>query len=265
MLKSINLERPIAFIDLETTGIRYYADRIVEFSVLKIRPDGTEEYKSRRVNPEIPIPVEASSVHGITNADLEGEPTFRQLSKGIYEFIDHCDLSGFNILDFDLPLLENEFKRAGIEFSRDNRQIIDTMTIYHKKVPYDPNVKRNLEAAYLFYCGKELKDAHSADSDVRACVEILDGQLDMYDDLPRDVLSLCSIYSSDRENYVDIVGKIVWLGEEASFNFGKHKGRSLREITSEYPDYLEWILGQDFSPEVIEIVTNALEGEFPER
>ena len=265
MLKNINLERPIAFIDLETTGLRYYTDRIVEFSVLKIKPDGTEEYKSRRVNPEMPIPSEASSVHGITNVDLEEEPTFRQLAKGICEFMDGCDLSGFNILDFDLPLLENEFKRTGIEFSRDNRQIIDTMTIYHKRVPYDPNAKRNLEAAYLFYCDKELKDAHSANSDVRACAEILDGQLDMYDDLPRDVFSLCSICSSDRENYIDLVGRFVWLEQAAAFNFGKHKGRLLREITDEYPDYLEWILGQDFSPEVTEIVTNALEREFPEK
>ncbi|MFC1899780.1 exonuclease domain-containing protein [Chloroflexota bacterium] len=265
MLNNINLERPIAFIDLETTGLKYYADCIVEFSVLKIRPDGTEEYKSRRVNPEMAIPSQASSVHGITNADLEEEPTFRQLAKGICEFMDGCDLSGFNILDFDLPLLENEFKRAGIEFSRDNRQIIDTMTIYHKKVPYDPNVKRNLEAAYLFYCNKELLDAHSADSDVRACAEILDGQLDMYDDLPREVFSLCSLCSSDRENYIDIVGKFVWLGKEASFNFGKHKGRLLREISSEYPDYLEWILGQDFSPQVMGITTRALNDEFPER
>ena len=120
MRGKIKLERPLAFIDLETTGTRYYLDRIVEFSVLKIQPDGTEEYKSRRVNPEIPVPVEATNVHGITNTDLEGEPTFRQLAKGICEFIDGCDLSGFNILDFDLPLLENEFKRAGIDFSRDN-------------------------------------------------------------------------------------------------------------------------------------------------
>ena len=265
MLKNINLERPIAFIDLETTGLRYYADRIVEFSVLKIRLDSTEEYKSRRVNPEMLISSEASNVHGITNADLEGEPTFRQLAKGICKFMDGCDLSGFNILDFDLPLLENEFKRVGIEFSRNNRQIIDTMTIYHKKVPYDPNAKRNLEAAYLFYCDKELKDAHSADSDVKACAEILDGQLDMYDDLSRDIFSLCSIYSDGRENYIDLVERFVWLEKEATFNFGKHKGRLLREITDEYPDYLVWILGQDFSPEVIEIVTNALEGEFLEQ
>ncbi len=251
MLENIKLDKPIAFIDLETTGIRYYSDRIVEFSVLILQPDGTEEYKSRRVNPEIPIPTEATNVHGISNIDIESEPTFRQLAKGICKFIDNYDLSGFNILDFDLPLLECEFKRVGIEFSRNNRQIIDTMTIYHNRVPYDPNASRNLEAAYLFYCGKELTDAHSADSDVRTCAEVLVGQINMYDDLPRDVKGLCSFCSMGRENYIDLVGRFVWLGKEASFNFGKHKGRLLREITDEYPDYLGWILGQDFSPEVI--------------
>ncbi len=264
MLKSINLKKPIVFIDLETTGIRYYADRIVEFSVLKVQPDGTEEYKSRRVNPEMPIPAGATNVHGISDTDIEGEPTFRQLAKGIYEFIDNCHLSGFNILDFDLPLLESEFRRVGVEFSRANRQIIDTMTIYHKMVPYDSNASRNLVAAYLFYCGKGLKDAHSADNDVKACAEVLGGQLDMYDDLPRDVNSLCSICSEGRENYIDPVGKFVWLENEASFNFGQHKGRLLREIADEHPDYLGWILGQDFSPKVLEIITNALKGEFPD-
>ncbi len=265
MLENIELDRPIAFIDLETTGIRYYADRIVEFSVLKLHPDGTEEYKSRRVNPEMPIPAAATNVHGISNTDIEDEPTFRQLAKGICKFIDNCDLSGFNILDFDLPLLENEFKRVGIEFSRNNRQIIDTMAIYHNRVPYDPNASRNLEAAYFFYCGKELKDAHIADNDVRACTEVMVGQMNMYDDLPRDVKGLCSFCSMGRENYIDLVGRFVWLEKEASFNFGKHKGRLLREIADEYPDYLGWVLGQDFSPEVIEIVTNALEDKLPEK
>ena len=259
------MQRPIAFIDLETTGTRYYADRIVEFSVLKVWPDGTEEYKSRRVNPEMLIPEEASNVHGITNKDVENEPTLRQLVKGISEFLRGCDLCGFNILEFDLPLLEYEFKRVGHEFLREDRQIIDTMAICHMRVAYDPNASRNLEAAYFLYCGKELKNAHSAVSDVKACAEVLDGQLDMYDDLPRDVSGLHSICYESRENYIDIEGKFVWVGEEASFNFGKHKGRSLREISEEYPDYLEWMINQDFSPEVISIITNALEGVFSEK
>ena len=264
-MKNLKLERPIVFIDLETTSNRYYVDRIIEFSILKIQPDGTEEYKSRRVNPETPIAPGARDKHGITDTELVGEPILRQLARGIHEFLDGCDLSGFSILDFDLPLLEHEFERVGIDFSRQDRQIVDSMTIFHMKVPFDPNARRDLAAAYLMYCGKELKNAHSTDSDVRASVEVLDGQLEMYHDLPRDVPGLSSVCSKGRENYLDVVGKLVWLGEEAAFNFGKYSGRPLREIAGVYPDYLEWILRQDFSPEVRDIVIRASAGEFPKR
>ena len=265
MLKNLKLERPMAFIDLETTGNRYYADRIVEFSVLKIWPDGTEEYKSRRVNPEIPISAEATSKHGFTNADLEREPTFRQIAKGICEFLEGCDFSGFNILEFDLPLLEHEFERVGIKFSRDNRQIVDSMAIFHMREPFDPNMPRNLEVAFKKYCDKEMANAHCSDSDVRASAEVLDGQLEMYGDLPCDAEGLCKVCFKVRENYVDTIGRLVWLGGEVAFNFGKHKGKPIREIAGEYPDYLRWMLTQDFSPEVRDIITKALEGEFSER
>jgi DNA polymerase III subunit epsilon len=265
VLKNVNLDKPVAFFDLETTGTRYYIDRIVEFSVFKLLPDGAPQYKSRRVNPEIPILAGATSKHGITNADVAKEPVFRQLAKSIYEFLEGCDLCGFNILDFDLPLLEHEFDRAGIKFSRENRRIIDTMTLYHSRVPFDPNKPRNLENAYMLYCGKVLQNAHSADDDVKASAEILDGQLEMYDDLPRDLSGLCTVCLSGRINYVDLVGKFVWIDKEASINFGKHKGRKLREMAAEYPDYLSWMIRQDFSPEVKDILQKALKGEFPGR
>lgn len=258
-MKNLKLDRPMAFIDLETTGNRYYADRIVEFSVLKIHPDGSEEYKSRRVNPEMSITPEAMEKHGITDAELVDEPVFRQLAKGIYEFLDGCDLSGFNILGFDLPLLEYEFERVEIEFSRDNRQIVDSMAIFHMREPYNPDSPRNLRAAYQKFCGKELTKAHSTDSDVRASVEILDSQLEVYDDLPCDVEGLCSVCLEPRKNFIDVAGRFVWLKEEAAFNFGKHRGRLVREIAEEYPDYLGWMLTQDFSPEVRDIVKGALE------
>ncbi len=263
MLKNLKLERQMAFIDLETTGNRYYADRIVEFSVLKIQPDGREEYKSRRVNPEMLISIEATNKHGVTNADLEEEPTFRQLANGICKFLEGCDLSGFNILGFDLLLLEHEFERVGIEFSRDNRQIVDSMAIFHMREPFDPNAPRNLEAAYQKYCNKILANAHSADSDVRASVEILDGQLEMYGDLPCDAERLCLICLEPRKNFIDAIGRFAWLEGEVAFNFGKHRGRPVREIVREYPDYLSWVLTQDFSPEVRDIVTKALEDELP--
>ncbi|MFC1901866.1 exonuclease domain-containing protein [Chloroflexota bacterium] len=265
MLKNLKLERPMAFIDLETTSNRYYVDRIIEFSVLKIWPDGTEEYKSRRVNPQMPIAAEATSKHGITNSDLKGEPTFRQLAKGICEFLEGCDLSGFNILEFDLPLLEHEFERAGIEFSRDNRQIADSMAIFHMREPYDSDNPRNLKAAYQKYCGKELTNAHSADSDVKASAEVLDGQLEMYGDLPCDAKGLCAVCLKGRENYIDIEGKLVWVDGEAVCNFSKdHKGHRLKDIAEENPGFLSWILDREFSPQVKDIASKALGGEFPQ-
>ncbi|MFC1991696.1 exonuclease domain-containing protein [Chloroflexota bacterium] len=265
MLKNLILKRPMAFIDLETTGNRYYADRIVEFSVLKIHPDGSEKYKSRRANPEMPISPGALEVHGINDAALVDEPVFRQLAKGICDFLEGCDLSGFNILGFDLPLLENEFERVGIEFSRDNRQIVDSMAIFHMREPYGPDSPRNLQAAYQKYCNKELANAHSADNDVRASAEILDGQLQMYEDLPRDAEGLCSVCLEPRKNFIDIAGRFAWLEEEVVFNFGKHRGLPIKEIAYEYPDYLSWILSQEFSPEVRNIVKDALDGIFLER
>lgn len=252
----------MAFIDLETTSNRYYADRIIEFSVLKIWSDGTEKYKSRRVNPQMPIAAEATGKHGITNADLEEEPIFRQLAKGIHEFLEDCDLSGFNILEFDLPLLEHEFERVGIEFSSDNRQIVDSMAIFHMKVPFDSNNRRNLEAAYFKYCGKELTNAHSADGDVKASAEVLDGQLEMYGDLPCDVKGLCAVCLKGRENYIDVEGKLVWVDGEAACNFSKeNKGRLLKDIASDNPGFLSWILDREFSPDVKDIVAKALNGE----
>ena len=152
-----------------------------------------------------------------------------------------------------------------IDFSRENRYIVDTMFIFHMKMPYDPSASRNLESAYRYFCDKELKKAHSAENDVTACAQILDGQLDMYKDLLRDISGLCEICTKPRENYIDLVGKFAWIDDEAAFLFGKHKGRLLRDIAEEYPDYLSWMVYQDFSPEVISIVTNALQGVFSEK
>ena len=267
MFKKLKLKRPMAFIDLETTGNRHYADRVVEFSVLKVHPDGREEFKSRRVNPMMAIPAEATKVHGISDADVAGEPTFKQLAKGICDFLDGCDISGFNVIGFDLPLLEREFKGAGVEFCRDGRQIVDSMAIYHMREPYDQTNSRNLAAAYRKFCGKELTNAHSAEHDVRASAEILDGQLEVYGDLPCEADGLCRVCLEHRKDFVDEVdGRFAWLENgEAAFRFGKHKGRTIREIATDYPDYLGWMQGQDFSPEVLEIIGKALRGEFPKK
>lgn len=187
MLKNLKLDRPIAFIDVETTGLSPYSDRIVELSILKIHPDGNGEYKSHRINPEIPIPAETTAVHGITDADVANEPAFRQYAKSIRDFLEDCDIAGFNVIKFDLPCLEAEFARANVEFSRQGRYLIDSQVIYHQREP------RNLQAAYHKYCGKEMVNAHSAEEDAKTSAEVLDGQLEMYQDLPRDVSGLCAL------------------------------------------------------------------------
>ena len=258
-MKNLKLDRPIAFIDVETTGLYPNSDRIVELSILKVHPDGTEKYESHRVNPERPIPAETTAIHGITDADVAGEPVFRQYAKSIRDFLDDCDISGFNVIKFDLPFLEAELYRAGVEFSRKGRYLIDSQVIYHQRDP------RNLRAAYQKYCGKEMKNAHSAEEDAKAAAEVLNGQLEMHQDLPQDVPGLCALCYKVKENSIDAESKFIWQNGEAVCNFGKkHVGRKLKDISMEDPDYLEWMANADFSPAVKEIVTKALEGEFPE-
>ena len=259
MLNNLKLERPLAFIDVETTGLSPYSDRIVELSILKIHPDGNKQYNSHRVNPGIPIPAEATAVHGIIDADVAGEPKFRQYAKSVRDFLEDCDISGFNVIKFDLPFLETEFARANVEFSRQGRYLIDSQVIYHQRDP------RALQAAYQKYCGKEIENAHSAEEDAKAAAEILDGQLELHRDLPKDVAGLSALCYKVEENTIDVEGKFIWSEGEAVCNFGKHKGRPLREIAKDYPDYLEWISRGDFSFEAKDIVNNALKGEFPEK
>ena len=258
MLKNLKLERPIAFIDVETTGTNPNSDRVVELSILRIQPDGKEEYKSHRVNPGVPIPAEATAVHGITDADVVNLPAFRQYAKSVREFLEGCDIAGFNVIKFDLPCLEAEFAKANVDFSRKSRYLVDSMVIYHQRDP------RDLQAAYRKYCGEEMENAHVAEEDAKAAAEILDGQLEMYGDLPRDVSGLCDICNPAGKNYVDLEGKFIWVDGEVVCNFGKKfKGRKLRDIAAEDPSYLSWITGADFSPEAREIASRALEGEFP--
>lgn len=258
MLKNLKLDRPIAFIDVETTGLSPYSDRIVELSILKIHPDGNEEYKSHRINPEIPIPPETTAVHGITDADVANEPAFHKYAKSIRDFLKDCDIAGFNVIKFDLPCLEAELARASVQFSRQGRYLIDSQVIYHQRE------SRNLKAAYHKYCGKEMTNTHSAEEDAKASALVLDGQLEMYQDLPRDVSGLCALCYKVEKNYVDAEGKFIWVEGEAVCNFGKkHRGRRLEDIAVEDPDYLLWISRADFSPEVQEIVIKALDGESP--
>ena len=258
MLKNLTLERPLAFIDVETTGLRPASDRIIELSILKIYPDGKREYKSHRFNPEVPIPAETTVIHGITDADVAGEPKFSQYANSIRDFLDGCDIAGFNVIRFDLPFLEIEFRRAHVEFSRKDRQLVDSQILFHKMEP------RDLNAAYLKYCGEEMEITHTAEGDATAAAGILDGQLEKHPDLPRDVKGLCAMCYTIPKDYVDTDGKFIWLHGEVVCNFGKkHNGRKLKDIAAKDPDYLRWIIGDDFTTEVKDIVGKALLGEFP--
>lgn len=258
MLSNLRIDKPLVFIDVETTGLNPYSDRIVELAMLRVRPDGIREFRSDMFDPGIPIPPDATAVHGITDQDVAGKSAFARHAVDICGFLEGCDIAGFNIIRFDLPFLEAEFARAGVGFSRQGRCLIDSQIIYHLREP------RDLQAAYRKYCGGEMAKAHRAEEDVRAAAEILNGQLAAYTDLPRDVTGLGAVCSEGRECAVDAEGKFVWANGEAVCSFGKHKGRSLREIAKHYPDYLEWILRGDFSAEVKGIATRALNGEFPE-
>jgi len=256
-MTKLNLVRPLAFIDLETTGLNTQQDRIVDICVTKLYPNGKEESLSSFINPAIPIPVESTNVHGITNADVEGKPVFGEFASQLFDFIDGCDLAGFGILKFDFAVLESEFKRVGISFSKDGRQVLDVQNIYHKLEP------RDLSAAHLRYCGKVLENAHRAQSDVKATMDLLESQLEHHTNLPHDISGLNEFCNPKDPTWIDEDGKFAWFKEDAIVNFGTHKGKTLQSICKDKPDYLQWIIGKDFSPKVKQIAEDALQGKFP--
>ncbi|HUI32863.1 MAG: 3'-5' exonuclease [Dysgonamonadaceae bacterium] len=245
----LNLKNPLVFFDVETTGINISRDRIIEISFLKVFPNGDEEVKSRRVNPEMPIPPESTAIHGITDEDVKDCPTFKQIAKSLASHLEGCDLAGFNSNRFDVPMLAEEFLRADIDFDMGNRKFIDVQIIFHKKEP------RTLEAAYKFYCDKELVDAHSAEADAKATYEVLKSQLQRYPDLTNDVEILSKEYGSFKDN-ADFAGRIVFdeNGKEV-FNFGKHKGKSVSQILQREPSYYAWMMDGDFPLNTKQVLT----------
>lgn len=235
----LNLKNPLVFIDLETTGIDIVNDRIVEIAVLKVFPDGREELKVRRINPTIPIPPEATAIHGITNADVQNEPTFKEVAKSLANFIEGSDFAGFNSNKFDFPLLAEEFLRAEVDFDMRKRKFIDVQTIFHKME------KRTLEAAYRFYCDKTLEDAHTAQADTLATYEVLKAQIERYPELSNNVDAL-SEFSSHNQN-VDFAGRIVYNDKGIEmFNFGKYKGVPVKDVFAKDPSYYSWMMQGDF-------------------
>jgi DNA polymerase-3 subunit epsilon len=236
---NLQLEKPIVFFDLETTGIQIATDRIVEISLLKVFPDGRKETFTRYVNPEMDIPLQATEIHKITNEMVKNEPTFKELAPQISIIIEGCDLAGFNSSRFDIPLLAEEMLRAGINFDMDDRKAVDVQVIYHKKEP------RNLSAAYQFYCEKVLENAHSAKADTMATFEILDAQIAKYEDVESSVDFLSEL--SHHNSRVDFAGFIV-LNEKAeeTFTFGKYKGKTVKEVLKSDTGYYGWIQNSDF-------------------
>lgn len=236
---NLNLKRPIAFIDLETTGVNVTTDRIVELSVLKISPNGKEEWMTVRVNPEMPIPPKTTAIHGISDEDVADSPSFREVGKSLASFLEGCDLAGFNAIKFDIPVLAEEFLRVNIDFNFRKRRYVDVQVIFHKKE------QRTLTAAYLFYCKKKLEGAHGSKADTAATYEVLKSQLDMYDDLENDIEKLAD-FSSFNSN-VDFAGRII-LDEKGVevFNFGKHKGKPVETVLSEEPAYYSWMMNGEF-------------------
>ena len=236
---NLKLTKPLAFFDLETTGLNIASDRIIEISIIKIMPNGDKEIKTKLLNPTIPISKEALAIHGIKDEDLKDKATFKEVAKELNDFIKDCDLAGYNSNRFDIPLLAEEFLRAGIDFEVVSRNLIDVQNIFHKME------QRTLVAAYKYYCNKDLTNAHSAEADTIATYEILEAQIEKYDDLKNDAEFL-NEFSQMTKN-VDLLGRIVYNEKNIEvFNFGKHKGKPVTQILEKEPGYFNWMMNGDF-------------------
>ena len=245
----LNLKKPIVFLDLETTGVDTSRDRIVEISLVKVMPDGSKEVKTRRLNPEMHIPETASAIHHIYDEDVAECPTFREIAKSLWSYLEGCDLAGYNSNKFDIPVLVEEFLRAGVDVDLQKVRFVDVQNIFHKME------QRTLVAAYKFYCGRDLTEAHSAEADTLATYEVLMAQLDRYPEALQNDVDFLADFSS-REQAVDFAGRIVYneKGEEV-FNFGKHKGKTVQEVFRTEPSYYSWMMNGDFPLYTKKVIT----------
>ncbi|HNW55635.1 MAG TPA: 3'-5' exonuclease [bacterium] len=254
ILEVTKLDKPLVIFDLETTGLALSYDRVIELAFVKVMPNGRVIEKDMFFNPEIEIPTEVTAIHGIRQEDVAGKPLFREQVQEIWDVFNDAYYSGFNVANFDLPMLRREFMRAGYDFNYTRKQIIDSKVIYHAMEP------RDLSAAYKYYCQKEMVNAHSALADVRASADILDQQLRKY-----DYQTICQIGEAPDDRYVDEEKRFYWRSGEAYFNFSKHKDRSLADVAKTDANFLQWVLSADFSSETKNIVERALQGEFPRK
>ena len=234
----LQLKKPLAIIDLETTGVNLGSDRIVEIAIVKALPDGTKQIKRKLLNPEIPISAVSREMHGITNEMVKDAPTFKQVANEIKQFLDNCDLAGYNSNRFDIPLLAEEFLRVGLEFDFNNRQLVDVQKIFHMME------QRTLSAAYKFYCNKNLEGAHGAEVDASATWEILQAQIEKYPQLGTSIETIITCVGDDC--IVDFARRMVMENGVEIFNFGKHKGRAVADVLRAEPQYYDWMMKGDF-------------------
>jgi DNA polymerase-3 subunit epsilon len=255
----MELTSPLVVLDLETTGIWIEKDRIIEIGMIRCEPDGQRKTYATKVNPGIPIPKEVCEVTGIQDDDVKDAPVFRNIAPEVFAFLEGADLAGFNVERFDLPLLERELGEAGIHFDWQRRHIYDAQKIYHL------HERRDLTAAYSFYCKKELSEAHSALADSEATLQVLDAQLSRYGQGNKKIEALQEFDYKGGKEFFDTQRRLRWWNGELYMMFGKYaKQKSLREVAKKDRKYLEWILSQNFSDEVKGVIEDALEGNFPE-
>lgn len=246
----LQLNQPIAFIDLETTGVNISTDKIIEIAIVKVSPDGTRCVKRKLINPLMPIPASSSAIHGITDEMVKDAPSFKQAANEIKQFIDNCDLAGYNSNRFDIPMLIEEFLRAGIEFNTDGRKLVDVQKIFHMME------QRTLSAAYKFYCQKNLDGAHSAEIDATATWEILEAQLERYPHIGTTVEHIVKFTGEDE--IVDFARRFIKENGVELFNFGKHKGKPVVQVLKEEPQYYDWMMKGDFAMNTKQKLTEIL-------
>ena len=247
---NLQLSKPIAFIDLETTGISITNDRIIEIAIVKIAADGTRLVKRKLINPGMAIPAGSTAVHGITDEMVKDAPSFKQVANECKQFMDHCDIGGYNSNRFDIPMLIEEFLRAGIEFSTEGRKFVDVQKIFHKME------ERTLSAAYKFYCQKILEGAHSAEADAQATYEILEAQVTRYPQMGATVDSIVQFTGEDE--MVDFARRFIKENGIEIFNFGKHKGKTVEKVLKEEPQYYDWMMKGDFAMNTKQKLTEIL-------
>lgn len=246
----LNLKNPLLFFDIESTGLNVATDRIVEISAVKVMPNGDTEIKTRRINPTIPIGKEAQAVHGISDEDVKDCPKFKEIAKSLAAWMKGCDIAGYNSLKFDIPLLAEEFLRAGVDYDFRKYHLVDVQNIFHKME------QRTLSAAYKFYCGKNLENAHSAEADTLATYEILKAQLDRYHDTLKNDVSFLADFSN-RNKLLDYAGRIILNDkDEPVINFGKHKGKKVTDVFATEPSYYAWMIQGDFTLDTKKVMTD---------